>query len=194
MGGGTAMTTENFGGAPHNETRTPEQSGAATGDGAVNSKERAPIYFKGEITIVPISFEDACVFVANHHRHHQPPVGHKFSIGLANDDGEIIGVAICGRPVARMSDNGWTIEVTRCCTIGTPNACSMLYGADRRASFALGYRRVITYTLPEEGGGSLRGAGYRIIGTRGGGSWSRAERPRVDKAPTQRKFLWEAVA
>lgn len=148
------------------------------------------------MTIVPIDFDAACMFVANHHRHHVPPQGHKFSVAVANDLDEIIGVAICGRPVARHMDNGWAIEITRCCTLGAiaaPNACSMLYGAARRAAFALGYRRVITYTLPEEGGGSLRGAGYRILGTRGGGTWNRKERPRIDKAPTQRKFLWEVV-
>ena len=56
---------------------------------------------------------------------------------------------------------------------------------------ALGWRRLITYTLPVESGSSLRGAGWRLVGERGGGSWSRKGRPRVDRAPTGQKWLWE---
>ena len=71
------------------------------------------------LTIVPVSFEHACQFVGRHHRHHVPPVGHKFSIGVKNDKG-LCGVAIVGRPVARMRDDRFTLEVTRLCTDGTP--------------------------------------------------------------------------
>lgn len=124
------------------------------------------------------------------HRHHQPPPGGLFAIGCS-DSTSIVGVAIVGRPVARGNANGWTAEVTRCCTDGSRNACSMLYGACWRAARALGYRRLLTYTLPEEGGGSLRGAGFRLIGERGGGSWDCPSRPRVDKHPLQVKLLWE---
>jgi hypothetical protein len=104
-------------------------------------------------------------------------------------------VVIVGRPVARMLDNGWTLEVNRCCTDGTRNACSLLYGAAWRAAKALGYRRLITYTLPEEGGASLRGAGWKDLGLRGGGNWNVPSRPRVDTANILRgqKTLWEAV-
>ncbi len=108
--------------------------------------------------------------------------------------GQIVGVAIVGRPVSRMLDNGLTLEVTRVATDGTHNACSALYGACRRATFALGYKKLCTYTLPSESGSSLRGAGYRLIGEAGGGSWSREERPRVDKAPLQQKLRWEVCA
>jgi len=97
-----------------------------------------------------------------------------------------------GRPVARLLHDGWTAEVLRLCTTGERNACSMLYGASWRAARALGYRRLVTYTLPEEGGASLRAAGWRCIGEAGGGSWSRAERPRVDTHPLQAKLRWEA--
>jgi hypothetical protein len=119
-------------------------------------------------------------------------VGHKFCVAV-NDGEQIVGVAIVGRPVARMSDNGWTLEVTRCCTDGTPNACSALYSACWRAAKALGYRRLITFTLPEEGGTSLRAAGWKVIAESGGGSWSRNSRPRVDRHPLQKKLLWEAA-
>jgi hypothetical protein len=104
----------------------------------------------------------------------------------------VVGVVILGRPVARRLDDGWTLEVTRCATDGTSNACSCLYGAAWRLAKSLGYRRLVTYTLPEEGGASLRGAGWTCVGEAGGGSWDRAERPRVDLHPTQTKLRWEA--
>lgn len=147
----------------------------------------------GEMTleIVPISFEEAARFIVVHHRHHVAPVSWKF--GCAVSDGErIVGVVAVGRPVARAFDDGWTLEVTRCCTDGTKNAASMLYGAAARAARALGYRRVVTYTLEVETGTSLRAAGWRVVWQTKGGSWSRQNRPRVDKAPTGPKTLWEA--
>lgn len=143
------------------------------------------------MTIVPINLKEANLFVANFHRHHNPVPGHKFSIAVADEDGEIHGVAIVGRPISRMSDDGWTLEVNRCCTDGVRNGCSMLYRAAWKAAIAMGYRRLITYTLQEEGGSSLRGAGFKLIGDRGGGAWSRKNRPRIDDHPTQIKWLWE---
>lgn len=134
---------------------------------------------------------EAHAYVREHHRHHDPPAGDVFCLG-ASDGEKIVGVAIVGRPVARMLQDGATLEVTRLCTDGTHNACSFLYGACRRAAFALGWRRLITYTLPEEGGASLRAAGWREIGRAGGGSWSVPSRPRVDKHPLQEKIRWEA--
>ncbi len=144
------------------------------------------------LNIVPIDFSEANEFVRLHHRHHRPCVGHKFSIGVTDGD-KIRGVAIVGRPVARMLQDGWTLEVNRCCTDGAKNACSMLYAACWRVTRALGYRKLITYTLPEEGGASLRASGWKLIGKRGGGSWNVPSRPRVDKHPTQQKLLWEAT-
>ena len=144
------------------------------------------------LTVIPCTLADANAAVAQWHRHHKPVPGHKFSLAVADDAGTIHGVAIVGRPVARMLDDGWTLEVNRVAVDGTPNACSMLYGACRRAVFALGYRRLGTYTLPEEGGASLRAAGWRLIGEAGGGKWSCKSRPRMDLAPTQVKFRWEA--
>jgi len=143
--------------------------------------------------LVPLTLAEANAFVAQHHRHHKPVPGAKFAIGAAKD-GRIVGVAIVGRPVARMLDNGMTLEVNRVCTDGTRNACSFLYAASWKAAQALGYPRLVTYTLPEEGGASLRGAGWRLIGEAGGGKWGRTGRPRVDTHPTQRKFCWEAPA
>lgn len=139
-----------------------------------------------------ISLGEANAFVAALHRHHPPVIGHLFSLG-ASSSVELVGVAIVGRPVSRMRDDGVTAEVTRLCTNGHRNACSFLYGAAARAAFALGFRRIGTYTLPDEGGASLRGAGWKLIGERGGGSWSRENRPRQDIAPISQKLLWEMV-
>lgn len=144
------------------------------------------------LELVPITISGALAYVAQFHRHHKPPPSGKFAIGCALD-GKIVGVALAGRPVSRMLDDGWTLEVTRVATDGTRNACSMLYGAVRRTGRAMGYKRFVTYTLPEESGASLRGAGWTLIGEAGGGSWSCPSRPRVDKHPTQTKLKWEAV-
>lgn len=140
--------------------------------------------------IVRVDLNEANAFVQQHHRHHAPVVGHLFSIGAATG-GRICGVAIVGRPVARMRDDGETAEVTRLCTDGTRNACSFLYGAAARAAFALGFKRIGTYILASESGTSLTAANWRLVGASGGGSWSRGNRPRVDKHPLQAKLLFE---
>lgn len=142
--------------------------------------------------VVPCMLSDATKFVARHHRHHRAPQGGLFALAVAHGD-VVVGVAIVGRPVARMLQDGWTAEVTRVCVLeGQRNVCSMLYGAAWRAARALGWRRLVTYTLVEESGASLRGAGWRCLGEAGGGSWDRAERPRIDAHPTQQKLRWEA--
>lgn len=144
------------------------------------------------LVAVPITLREAHAFVARLHRHHRPSRGGCFAIGAAVD-GVVIGVAVVGRPVARHSQDGYTAEVTRLCTDGTRNACSFLYSACWRAARAIGYRRLITYTLPEEGGTSLRAANWKLIGEAGGGAWSRDGRPRVDTHPQQVKLRWEAA-
>jgi hypothetical protein len=144
-----------------------------------------------ELELVPITLREACAFVTAHHRHHNAPRGCRFVIGAARG-GVVVGVSIVGRPVARELQDGWTAEVVRLCVSDSArNACSMLYAASWRAARAVGYRRLVTYTLPEEGGASLRGASRRLIGEAGGGSWSRASRPRIDVHPLQTKLRWE---
>lgn len=145
------------------------------------------------LRLVHVELAEANAFVESLHRHHKKVVGHKFSLG-AEDNGKLVGVAIVGRPVARMRDDGVTLEVTRLCTDGTRNACSFLYGACARAAFALGYERIGTYTLASEGGESLRATGWRLLGERGGGTWSRQNRERTDKHPTETKLLWEKAS
>jgi hypothetical protein len=146
-----------------------------------------------KLAVVPLELGEANAFIREFHRNHGEVVGHKFSLGAALGD-RICGVAIIGRPVARMRDDGLTLEVTRLCTDGTRNACSFLYGAAARASFALGFKRLGTYILASENGASLKASGWRLVGQAGGGSWGREARPRVDKHPTQGKLLFEVTA
>lgn len=145
----------------------------------------------GGLAVRPVTLDEANTFVELKHRHHAKVVGHKFSIGITDEDG-LRGVAVAGRPVARHFDDGFTLEVTRLATDGVNNGPSLLLGAVRKAAKAMGYRRLITFTLLEEGGTSLRAAGWRLLGQRGGGSWNRPSRPRTDKHPVSPKLLWEA--
>lgn len=142
------------------------------------------------IAIVPIFQKEAFNFVQQYHRHHKKPVGSVFQIAVTNGE-KIVGVAIVGRPNGRMQWDGFTLEVTRLCTDGTPNACSILYAACWRAAKAMGYRKLITYILNTEPGTSLKASGWKLIGERGGGSWSVKSRPRIDKHPLQKKLLFE---
>lgn len=89
------------------------------------------------LDICPMTLKEANAFVEQHHRHHKPVVGHKFSIGCT--DGEkIVGVAIVGRPVSRHLDDGWTLEVNRLCTDGakTPALCFTLLAGELRGQWA----------------------------------------------------------
>lgn len=142
------------------------------------------------LQLQPITLREAREFVRLHHRHHLPPQGHKFSIAV-NDGAQIVGVVIVGRPVARGNQDGWTAEVTRCCTDGTKNAASMLYAAAWRAVKAMGYRRLITYTLQSEPGTSLVASGWKVIGATHGRGWDTPTRPRIDKHPLGQKTIWE---
>lgn len=145
----------------------------------------------------PLSLKEAQLFVDEHHRHNVSPQGHKFSIGL-NDGEKVIGVVMVGRPIARHNDDGWTLEVIRCCVLeGYKDANSMLYAAAWRVAKNLGYNRLITYTLKTEPGTSLKAAGWKVIGetqARPKG-WDTPSRPRVmsERYPTGQKTIWEII-
>jgi hypothetical protein len=143
--------------------------------------------------IVPCTVRDANAFVARTHRHHGPVLGARFALGCGDRRG-LHGVAIVGRPVARGLDDGLTVEVTRLATDGTPNACSMLYAASWRAACAIGYRRIVTYTLASEPGTSLRAAGWQLVARVRGRSWDCRARPRKDKHPIEAKCRWQRLA
>jgi hypothetical protein len=148
-----------------------------------------------ELRIVPVRFADAAAFTDMWHRTHRRPIGHVFSLGVADNGGQLVGVACVGRPVSPvLAADGLTLEVNRTTTDGTPNVNSMLYGAAWRAAKALGYRRLITYTQGEESGASLRGAGWRVVYERPArGGWSHPSRPRDDRGTEGiPRTLWEA--
>jgi hypothetical protein len=147
---------------------------------------------QSKLRLVPITIRDAKAYVYRIHRHHDPPRGALFAIGVEDEVGELRGVAIVGRPVAMMSQDGFTAEVLRVATDGCPNACSFLYGRANRAARAIGYTRVLTKTLTTEPGTSLEAAGWKKTGISKGGSWDRPSRRRKDHYPTQAKFNWEA--
>ena len=142
------------------------------------------------LELTPIKQAEAQFFINTHHRHHKAPVGSIFQIACSKDDA-VVGVIMVGRPVSRNLDNGWTLEVTRCCTDGTKNACSILYSAAWRVTKSLGYKKLITYILKSETGSSLKAVGWKCVGECGGGSWSRKERPRIDTHPLQIKLKFE---
>lgn len=148
---------------------------------------------QGKLYVVPCDMAAARDFVARIHRHLSPPLAGKFAVAVADQDGAIRGVAIAGRPVSRVLDDGRTLEVTRVATDGCPNACSVLYGAIRRAAWSLGYQRVYTYTLPVEGGASLRAAGFSLSQQKsGGGEWDRPSRPARPAENSEIKTRWIA--
>jgi hypothetical protein len=142
--------------------------------------------------ISPCNLDEAHAFVDQVHRHHKRTWGGKFAIACSSGDC-VHDVVVVGRPVARLLDDGYTLEVTRLATDGAKNACSMLYAAAWRATRAMGYRRLVTYILDTVPGITLRAAGWKLIGRAGGGTWHRpaSGRPRVDKHPLQGKLRWE---
>ncbi|MEV1082235.1 XF1762 family protein [Streptomyces sp. NPDC050211] len=145
------------------------------------------------LNVVPVTFRQARSFIAAHHRHHRPPQGMKFTLGVATKE-TLVGVAVVGRPIARHLDDGRTAEVTRTCTDGTPNANSALYAAAWRAARALGYQRLITYSERGESGASLRAAGFqptaRLAPHHG---WDRPSRRRRPSNQGIARTRWEVA-
>lgn len=142
------------------------------------------------MVIIPITLKKANEFVADHHRHHKPVVGHKFSVGLILNS-ELIGVVIVGRPVARLADDGLTAEVTRLVTLGQPNACSKLYGASARICKEMGYLKIQTYILDSETGISLKASGWIMEAKSAGGQWKHTDgKERRTDQSTEPKQRW----
>jgi hypothetical protein len=146
-----------------------------------------------EYHIVPVTFQKANEFVSENHRHNKKTVGYKFTIGL-EANGELVGVAIVGRPVARNLDDGRTLEVNRVCVLdGYPNANSMLYGACGRIAREMGYNSIYTYTLSRESGSSLKAVGWTNDGMTSGGAWGSTYgdgKTRANSWPIEPKVRW----
>ena len=153
-----------------------------------------------KLTAVPLSLKEANAYVAQYHRHHQPVPRDKFRVGC-EADGKLVGVANVGQPVARNLCDGYTLEVTRCCTDGTKDVCSFLYSRCARIAKEMGYRKIITYILESENGTSLKASGWHLDAEKCGGvTWNVPSRPRevvihtlfgdVQKYPISKKQRW----
>lgn len=138
--------------------------------------------------IRPITLRQASDFINRYHRHHKAPIGCKFCLGCFAGE-SMVGCAVCGRPVSRYLDDGFTCEISRVCTDGTYNACSMLYGACCRVAKEMGYRKVITYILQSENGASLKASNFMCEGIAGGVKWT-GKRDKGQNIPHELKKRW----
>jgi hypothetical protein len=143
--------------------------------------------------LAPITLRDAAEYIGKYHRHTARPKSWKFGISLRGPRGGLLGVVVVARPKARRLDDGITAEITRLCTRGHRNACSKLYAAARRAAFAMGYTRIVTYTLSTERGSSLRASGFEAVAETRAEAWDRPSRPRA-AGPIAAKTRWESRA
>lgn len=153
-----------------------------------------PLAATEAMMIAPCELREAAEFIRQHHRHHRPPQGHRWSLKAINGDGQTVGIAVVGRPVGRHQQDGETVEITRLCTDGTPNAVSFLVGAVKRVARAMGFKRLISYTLESENGASWRASGMTQTGTTAGGAWSGTYgdgKCRANVHPLEPKRRWE---
>jgi hypothetical protein len=135
------------------------------------------------VELSPRTQKECFEFIREYHRHHNIPQGALWHHAIENDEGNLVGVAVVGRPVSRHLDDGYTCEVTRLCTNGIYNGCSILYAAAWRAAQAKGFRRILTYILESENGTSVKAAGWKYLGDTSCQSWDRPGRHRIDKHP-----------
>lgn len=144
---------------------------------------------------IPITLREANQFVLNFHRHNKPVQGGRFAIAACFDDA-VVGVAIVGRPVSATLQDGVTAELTRLCVNedAPKNTCSFLYGRCWRVWQQMGGEKMVTYTLQSEGGASLRGVGWKIVGeTKPHNAWvARGGKRSWQPVYGQLKFRWEA--
>lgn len=143
------------------------------------------------LRVVPLTRRELDDLVLRWHRHHGRVPGYRFALGCVDAAGALRGACAVARPVARCLDAREVAEVTRLVTDGTPNACSLLYGAAARAAREMGFRRIQTYTLAEEPGTSLRASGWRDDGLTEGRGERWGSRPgRLGSGPTGPKRRW----
>lgn len=144
----------------------------------------------------PITFKQANDFIKQYHRHNTIVQGCKFCVSAVDENGVICGVAITGRPISRMLDDGYTCEIVRLCTNGTKNCCSKLYAACCRISREMGYRKCITYILMSESGASLAASGFKLVAENCGGyKWTgkRYQNKRQSERPAEYKKRYERI-
>lgn len=139
-----------------------------------------------------LPLREACGFIARHHRHHVPPQGGIVALGLWEDE-KLVGIGILGRPLARAAQMNGDAELIRLCVLpDVAHAASALQARMKRVAQSLGFRRMLTYTLADEAGTSMRAAGMqRDIDLTRGGEWTTPTRKRLAAIhPTARKIRW----
>ncbi len=143
----------------------------------------------GALVPVPLTRDQANAFIAEHHRHHPKVTGHRFIVGALHG-GTLVGVAVAGRPRARLVPQYSECEVTRLCSDGSANVCSFLYSRCSRIARELGFATIFTAILQSETGASLKAAGWEFCYLTRGGTQDRPSRRRVDSSPTEPKQMW----
>lgn len=142
------------------------------------------------LTAAPLTLAQANAFIREHHRHHKPVTGHRFSLGAVRE-GQLVGICVVGRPVARMVPQYEVAEVTRLATDGTKDVCSFLYAKAARIAKEMGFTKIQTYILDSEPGTSLKAAGWQCEGEAGGGDWNVPSRGgRRRDQPMEKKTRW----
>lgn len=150
--------------------------------------------------IVPLTLRIANDFVELHHRHSARTSndGGKFAIGLEHE-GLIVGVAIVGRPVARLlqAADPYPAELLRLCTSSDcpKGGGSKLYARARRIWQLMGGTHFHTYTLARESGETMRAVGFRAEEAKPvpAAHWHRSSRPRTAKPIEEEpKLRWTA--
>lgn len=131
------------------------------------------------MNVRPVTLREAQAFIGRVHRHHSPPRGARAALGIFHGC-ELFGVATLARPNARLIPWQSIAEVTRVAVQNdVRHGCSMLYGACARVAQEWGFYAVLTYTLAEESGASLRAAGWWPEPVKDSGSWNRPGRTRL---------------
>jgi len=148
-----------------------------------------------ELRIGPIRQKEAKRFINDHHTHNEAPVAWRWGGGIYNGD-LLMGVVWVGRPVARALCQTTIVEVNRLCFRRDyplnmrHGGCSMAYRWAEATARERGFLKIVTYTLEEESGYTLRAARWKPEAKVRGKSWNSPSRPRVDKAPTTDKVRW----
>lgn len=153
---------------------------------------------------LPMTIKAATKVVAKVHRRKKKLTGALWAVQV-RCEGRLAGVAVVGRPVARMLQGEGDflcerLEVVRVAVVeSTPNGCSMLYGACSRAARGMGALSLHTYTRHDEPGTTLRAAGWvRDENERGdpllfgGGQGDRPARPRPHREDDAPRHRWWA--
>lgn len=130
------------------------------------------------LRVVAMTIGQADSVITHRRRHHPPPRGVLFALGVARGD-QLVGVVIVGRPVPPAPDDGVTVEVTRTWSDATPHVEVALYRTAWRHARTQSYRRLITHTQAGAIQRGLHAVGLRPVATvppRAGSHTPRRER------------------